>query len=42
MMRMMLSMIRWSGGKKMGAKYPYVVNIACKYLAIPATSTPSD
>jgi hypothetical protein len=24
------------------AKYPYVANIACKYLAIPATSAPSE
>ena len=24
------------------AKYPYVANIACKYLAIPATLAPSE
>ncbi len=23
-------------------KYPYVANIACKYLVIPATSAPSE
>ncbi len=28
--------------KENGAKYPYVANIACKYLAIPATSAPSE
>ena len=28
--------------KENGAKYLYVANIACKYLAIPATSAPSE
>ena len=28
--------------KENGAKYPYVANIARKYLAIPATSAPSE
>ena len=28
--------------KESCAKYPYVANIACKYLAIPATSAPSE
>jgi hypothetical protein len=28
--------------KEICAKYPYVANIDCKYLAIPATSAPSE
>jgi hypothetical protein len=28
--------------KENGAKYPYVANIACKYLVIHATSAPSE
>ncbi len=32
--------LKW--GEENGAKYPNVANIACKYLAIPATSAPSE
>jgi hypothetical protein len=32
--------LKWR--KESCAKYPYVANIACKFLAIPATSAPSE
>jgi hypothetical protein len=32
--------LKWR--KENCAKYPYVANVDCKYLAIPATSAPSE